>query len=150
LPASRPSRKSSTDIHCSVGVIRMTPPKEPLQDRTWLLKKHCTKRSSPSANRARLLLQPQPARGADRNFPAHIAAARDGGLPLIVHTRDAPKTTRSRSFAEEQERGRFYRPHPLLHRLRRGLPARRLELGSYISVFGNRDLQKSDTLALRP
>src|SRR5262249_32892601 len=42
----------------------------------------------------------------ERNFRAHIAAARDTGLPLIVHARDADTDT-MRILAEEHGRGAF-------------------------------------------
>lgn len=40
------------------------------------------------------------------SFRAHIAAARETGLPLIVHTRDAEEDT-ARILTEEMERGSF-------------------------------------------
>lgn len=68
------------------------------------------------------------------NFRWHIAAARELGVPLIVHTRDAEADT-IQILREEMEKGRFA---GLIHcftgsdRLRDAA----LELGFYVSVSG--------------
>lgn len=47
----------------------------------------------------------------EKVFRAHIAAARESGLPLVIHTRDADATTQA-ILSDEQAKGAFT---PLLH-----------------------------------
>lgn len=68
------------------------------------------------------------------SFRAHIAAARDTGLPLVVHTRDAEADTVA-ILEEEQGKGAF----PFLLHCFTGsqwLADRALGLGGYISLSG--------------
>jgi TatD DNase family protein len=69
-----------------------------------------------------------------RNFRAHIAAARETGLPLIVHTRDADEDT-AEILADETGKGAF---PGLLHCFSSSaqLAEKALELGLYISLSG--------------
>jgi TatD DNase family protein len=69
-----------------------------------------------------------------QSFRAHIAAARDTDLPLIVHTRDAEEDTAA-ILAEELEKGSFA---AVIHCFTGTAPfARRaLDLGFYISMSG--------------
>jgi len=68
------------------------------------------------------------------NFRAHIAAARETGLPLIVHTRDADDDA-ARILTEEYRRGPF---SGVLHCFSSGqaLADAALKLGFYISFSG--------------
>ena len=68
------------------------------------------------------------------NFRNHIAAARDTGLPLIVHTRDADEETME-ILREETAKGAF---PGVLHCFssRRALAETAIELGLYISFSG--------------
>lgn len=69
-----------------------------------------------------------------RLFRIHIDAARQTGLPLIVHTRDAEEDT-VRILKEEQEKGDF----PILIHCFTGtrqLAEACLQLGAYISISG--------------
>ena len=69
-----------------------------------------------------------------QSFRAHVAAARDTGLPLIVHTRDAEEDTYA-ILAEEMGKGAF----PALIHCFTGsgdFADRVLELGLYISISG--------------
>ncbi len=70
----------------------------------------------------------------ERSFRAHIAAARETGLPLVVHTRDADDRTAA-ILAEEQGRGRFT---GLLHCFTSGraLAEAAVGMGLYISLSG--------------
>lgn len=70
----------------------------------------------------------------ERQFRTHIEAAREGGLPLIVHTRDADEDT-LRILEEEYAKGPF---SGLIHCFSssRELSERALKLGFYISVSG--------------
>ncbi len=67
-------------------------------------------------------------------FKAHIAAARETGLPLIIHTREADDATRT-LLIEEHGEGAFT---PLLHCYTGGpeLAEAVIKLGGYISFSG--------------
>ncbi|MHA7872665.1 MAG: TatD family hydrolase [Hyphococcus sp.] len=67
-------------------------------------------------------------------FQAHIQAAQETGLPLIIHTRDADEATAS-ILTEEHGKGAFT---PLLHCYTGGsaLAQTALTLGGYISFSG--------------
>lgn len=67
-------------------------------------------------------------------FRAHIAAARETGLPLIVHTRDAEDDSYA-ILAEEMGKGAF---PALIHCFTgsRGFADKVLELGLYVSISG--------------
>jgi TatD DNase family protein len=68
------------------------------------------------------------------SFRAHIAAARETGLPLIVHTRDAEADTAA-ILSDEMERGRFT---GVIHCFTASADFARkaLDLGLYISLSG--------------
>ncbi|WP_076069378.1 TatD family hydrolase [Sphingomonas montana] len=69
-----------------------------------------------------------------RSFRAHIAASRETGLPLIVHTRDAEDDTAA-ILAEEMGRGAFT---GVIHCFTASaeFAAKALALGLYISISG--------------
>ena len=74
-------------------------------------------------------------RAAQRaSFRAHAAAARESGLPLIVHTRDADQDTVD-ILADEMRAGPF---RGLIHcfSTSRELAEKSIEIGLYISVAG--------------
>ena len=75
-----------------------------------------------------------PREDQERSFRAHIQAARDGGLPVVVHTRDADDDT-ARVLGEEQANGPF---SGLIHCFSSGpeLAEKALEMGLYISLSG--------------
>ncbi len=75
-----------------------------------------------------------PADVQEKSFRTHIAAARETGLPVIVHTREADNQT-AKILEQEYSKGAF---PILLHCYTGGLDlARRgLDLGAYISVSG--------------
>lgn len=79
-----------------------------------------------------------------RNFRCHIAAARELGLPLIVHTRDAEDDT-IEILREEMRAGRFT---GLIHCFTGTAELARaaLELGFFISVSGIATFKKADAL----
>lgn len=68
------------------------------------------------------------------SFRAHVAAARQTGLPLIVHTRDADRET-AEILEEEHRRGGFT---GLIHCFSSGraVAERAMALGLYISISG--------------
>ena len=78
------------------------------------------------------------------NFRTHIAAARQTGLPLIVHTRDAEDETIA-ILSDEMVKGRFT---GLIHCFTgtKRLADAALELGLYISASGIATFKKSDEL----
>ncbi len=80
----------------------------------------------------------------EERFRAHIRAARQSGLPLIVHTRDADETM-ARVLGEEAAEGRF---PGLIHCFSGGqaLADAVLELGFYVSFSGIVTFNKADEL----
>jgi TatD DNase family protein len=80
----------------------------------------------------------------EAGFRTHIAAARETGLPLIIHTREADDTT-ARILEEEMGRGAF---PAVLHCFTGGpdLARRAIELGLYISFTGILTFKASDGL----
>ncbi len=78
------------------------------------------------------------------SFRNHIAAARETGLPLIVHTRDADDETAA-ILAEEMGEGAF---SGVIHCFSAGpaLAETAIELGLYISFSGIVTFRKSDEL----
>src|SRR5690606_19106639 len=75
-----------------------------------------------------------PREAQQRNFRAHIAASRETGLPLIVHTRDADADT-AEILDEEMGKGAF---PGLLHCFSSSaqLAEKAVDLGLYISLSG--------------
>jgi len=80
----------------------------------------------------------------EAGFRRHIAAARETGLPLIVHTRDADEDT-ARILREEMAKGAF---KAVLHCFTgsRALAETGIELGFYISFSGILTFPKSNEL----
>lgn len=85
-----------------------------------------------------------PREDQQRSFRVHIAAARESGLPLIVHTRDADEDTVA-ILSEEQGKGAF---PGLIHCFTAGqaLAERAVELGFYVSFSGILTFKKSDDI----
>ena len=79
-----------------------------------------------------------------RSFRAHIAAARETGLPVIVHSRDADEDTAA-ILGEEMGKGPFT---GLIHCFSTGraLAEAALELGLSISIAGIVTFKKSEAL----
>jgi TatD DNase family protein len=79
-----------------------------------------------------------------QGFRKHIAAARETGLPLEIHTREADADTAS-ILAEEHAKGPF---PAILHCFTGGreLALRALDLGCYISFSGVVSFKKSEAL----
>jgi TatD DNase family protein len=78
------------------------------------------------------------------SFRTHIAAARQSGLPLIVHTRDADRETGD-ILEDEHAKGAFT---GLIHCFSAGpeVARRALALGLYISVSGIVTFKAADSL----
>ncbi len=85
-----------------------------------------------------------PREAQERSFRAHIAAARDTGLPLIVHTREADDETIA-VLSEEQAAGPFT---GVIHCFSSGrqLAEKAVEMGFYISLSGILTFKRSDEL----
>src|SRR5438874_921958 len=77
-------------------------------------------------------LSPRPAQ--EQGFRLHIAAARETGLPLVIHSREAEADT-ARILEEEMAKGAF---KPLLHCFTSDISLARagLALGAYVSFSG--------------
>lgn len=80
----------------------------------------------------------------ERGFRAHIAAARETGLPLVIHTREADDQC-SRILEEEMARGPF---KAVLHCYTGGreLAMKAIDLGLHISFTGIVTFKKSEAL----
>jgi TatD DNase family protein len=80
----------------------------------------------------------------EAGFRSHIAAARETGLPLVIHTRDADADT-ARILREEMARGPF---KAVLHCYTGGqvLAETGIELGLYVSFSGILTFPKSGEL----
>jgi TatD DNase family protein len=85
-----------------------------------------------------------PRQAQQDSFRAHIAAARETGLPLLVHTRDADADTAA-MLAEEYATGPF---RGLIHCFSSGqqLADKAVELGFYISFSGILTFKKAEAL----
>jgi len=133
------------NVYCSVGVHPHDAEKEQLSDAAPLIAR---------ARRAKVVgigetgldyyYEHAPRRAQIANFRAHIAAARETKLPLIVHTRDADDDTIS-VLREEMDRGAFTGVIHCFTGTRR-LAEAALELGFYISASGIATFKKSDEL----
>ena len=79
-----------------------------------------------------------------RNFHEHIVAARESGLPLVIHTRDADIDT-SDILVEEMKKGEF---SFILHSFSSGqeLAKTALEIGGYISFSGILTFKSAENL----
>lgn len=80
----------------------------------------------------------------ERSFRTHITAARETGLPLVVHTRDADEDT-IRILSEEHERGAF---PGLIHCYSTGpeVAEKSIEVGLMISLAGILTFRRSEDL----
>ena len=80
----------------------------------------------------------------ERGFRTHIAAARETGLPLVIHSREADDDT-ARILEEESGKGAF---PAVLHCFTGGpdLARRAIALGHYVSFTGILTFKNSDAL----
>jgi TatD DNase family protein len=85
-----------------------------------------------------------PRAAQERGFRNHIAAARETGLPLVIHSRDADDDM-ARILEEETGKGAF---PAVLHCFTGGrdLARRAVALGLYVSFTGILTFKKSDDL----
>lgn len=85
-----------------------------------------------------------PREAQQQSFRTHIEAAREGQLPLIVHTRDADADTLA-ILADEMQKGAF---PGLIHCFSAdaAFAAQAVEMGLYISISGIITFKKADAL----
>ena len=85
-----------------------------------------------------------PREAQERGFRTHIAAAREIGLPLVIHSREADDDT-ARILEEEMGKGAFT---AVLHCFTGGrdLARRAVALGHFVSFTGILTFKNSDTL----
>jgi len=85
-----------------------------------------------------------PRAAQEQGFRRHIAAARETGLPLVIHTRDADADT-AEILAEESGKGAF---PAVLHCFTGGrdLAFTGIDLGLYVSFTGILTFKRSDDL----
>jgi TatD DNase family protein len=85
-----------------------------------------------------------PREAQEQGFRNHIAAARETGLPLVIHTREAEDDT-ARILEEEMTKGRF---KALLHCFtsKQWLAERAVELGLCVSFSGILTYKNADDL----
>ncbi|MBX3507233.1 TatD family hydrolase [Parvibaculum sp.] len=122
-------------VYCTVGIHPHEAASEPETDTATLVEmaKH-PKVVGIGETGLDYFYEHSPREAQQRNFRAHIAAARETGLPLVVHTRDADEDTAA-ILTEEMGKGAF---PGLLHCFSSGpqLAEKALEIGLYISLSG--------------
>ncbi|HYM17926.1 MAG TPA: TatD family hydrolase [Micropepsaceae bacterium] len=137
--------EGAPDIDCTVGIHPHDAAKEPLSGPEPLLKESAhPKVVGFGESGLDFYYNHSPREEQIRNFRAHIAAARQAKLPLVVHTRDAEDDTIA-ILREEQAHGCFA---GVIHCFT-GTPrlaSAALELGLYISVSGIATFKKSEDL----
>ena len=124
------------ELVCSIGIHPHEAGREPPIDSTALVEKAQKNPKVVGIGETGLdyFYEHSPRDAQQRNFRAHIEAARVSGLPLIVHARDADEDTAD-ILEDEFSKGAF---PGLIHCFTAGpeLAARALAIGFYISVSG--------------
>lgn len=133
------------NIWCSVGIHPHEAEKELLDDKARLIQ-HTNHSKVVGIGETGLdyFYEHSPRQEQQRNFIAHIVAARETGLPLIVHSRDADDDT-IRILEDEMGKGAFT---GLIHCFTgtQRLADATLALGLSISVSGIATFKKSEAL----
>src|SRR6185437_2440703 len=107
FPGVRAVAEKFSDVWCSVGVHPHEAEKELLKDPAPLLAQAAHPRVVGIGETGLdFYYEHAPRQAQAANFRAHIAAARQSGLPVIVHTRDADDDT-IHILRGEMEKGRF-------------------------------------------
>jgi len=133
------------DVWCSVGIHPHEAKVEALRDAAPLLERAAhPKVVGIGETGLDYYYEHSPREEQRSNFRHHIAAARETGLPLIVHTRDADDDTIA-VLREEMANGAFT---GLIHCFTgtARLAAAALKLGMFISVSGIATFKKSEAL----
>ena len=135
FPAIRAIADAHANIWCSVGVHPHEAAAEGVREPADLLKRAADPRVVGIGETGLdFYYEHSPREAQETSFRAHIAAARDSGLPLIVHARDADIDT-MRILREEHEKG----PYPgVIHcfTASRQLADAAIDLGLYVSFSG--------------
>lgn len=133
------------DVFCTVG----THPHYAAEERDMELSEILTLSQHPKAvaiGEAGLdyFYEKSPIPDQEHGFRQHIAAARETGLPLVIHSRDADEHT-GRILDEEMAKGKF---GAVLHCYTggRALALHGVELGLYVSFSGVLTFNKSEAL----
>jgi TatD DNase family protein len=145
FPGVRAVAEKFPDVWCSVGVHPHEAEKELLSDAAPLLAEtRHPKVVGIGETGLDYFYEHSPRTEQIANFRAHIAAARQSGLPLIVHTRDADDDTIA-VLEDEMGKGAFT---GLIHCFTgtQRLADASLALGLYISVSGIATFKNSQTL----
>jgi TatD DNase family protein len=133
------------NVWCSVGIHPHEAEKEPIDSGAPLIAlTHDPKVAGIGETGLDYFYQHSPREAQIRNFRAHIEAARQTGLPLIVHTRDAEDDTIA-ILREEMAAGAFTGELHCFTGSKR-LAEVALELGFFISASGIVTFKKSDEL----
>ena len=145
FPGVRAVAERFSDVWCSVGVHPHEAEKESLRDAAPLLAEAAHPKVVGIGETGLDYYYEHAPRDAQiTNFRWHMAAARQTGLPVIVHTRDAEDDTIG-LLREEMAKGAFT---GLIHCFTgtQGLADAALELGLYISVSGIATFRNSAAL----
>jgi TatD DNase family protein len=146
FPQVRAIAESFAEVSCTVGVHPHEAAKEGAEatpERLVALAQH-PKVVGIGETGLDFYYEHSPRDAQERSFRAHIAAARETGLPLIVHTRDAEAAT-GLVLQEEMAKGAFT---GLIHCFTATgeFADLALELGLYISFSGILTFKKAETL----
>jgi len=145
FPRVRAVAERFDSVWCSVGIHPHEAEKEPLEDAQALIAlAQGPKVVGIGETGLDYFYEHSPRAAQQKNFRLHIAAARELGLPLIVHTRDAEDDT-IEILRDEMEQGAFT---GLIHCFTgtKKLADAALELGFCISVSGIATFKKSEEL----
>ncbi|HEX2761006.1 MAG TPA: TatD family hydrolase [Rhizomicrobium sp.] len=145
FPGVRAVAEKFPNVWCSVGVHPHESEKELLDDEAALIRETAhPKVVGIGETGLDYYYEHSPRIPQQKNFRSHIAAARQTGLPVIVHTRDADDDTID-ILRDEMEKGRFT---GLIHCFTgtQKLADAALELGLYISVSGIATFKNSGVL----
>lgn len=145
FPGVRAVAENAPNIWCTVGIHPHEAADEPIDEPARLIAEAAHPKVI-GIGEAGLdyFYEHSPRQDQIRNFRAHIAAARDTGLPLVVHARDADEDL-CQILRDEHARGAF---PGLIHCFSSGrrLAETALELGLYISISGIVTFKKADDL----
>ncbi len=143
--AVRAAAEHAPDVHCTVGIHPHEAKVEPLDGPDTLLREaEHPKVVGFGESGLDYYYNHSPRDEQIANFRAHIAAAREANLPLVVHTRDAEDDTIA-ILGEEQARGPVAGVIHCFTGTKR-LAQAMLEIGFLISVSGIATFKKADEL----
>ena len=139
--------KAHKHIHCSVGIHPHEADNEPETQAQTLMDLADANPSEVVAfgeTGLDYFYENSPVEAQKRNFKAHIAAAREKQMPIIIHARDADDDT-IQILKEEAEQGAF---PGVIHCFTAGqaVADAALDLGLYISISGIVTFKKADEL----